>query len=102
MPIEWSQIETALNSSASHFEDANKSILQFCGDTGRKVNETSFNLKVVKRDVHALRQQAEDSVTSLNVCRAQGESHDDRLGHLERRLPGWSRTTGSCPSRLRT
>ena len=86
MPIEWSQIERALNSSASHFEDANKSILQFCGDTGRKVNEISFNLQIVRRDVHALKQQAEDSATSLNACKAQGESHDNRLGHLERRL----------------
>ena len=86
MPIEWFQIETALNSSTSHFEDANKSILQFCGDTGQKVNETSFNLEVIKRDVHTLKQQAEDSVTSLNTCKAQGESRDDRLGHLERRL----------------
>ena len=86
MSIEGSQIETALNYSAAHFDDANKSILQFCGDTGRKVNKTSFNLQVVKRDIHALKQQAEDSVTSLNVYRAQGESHDDRLGHLERRL----------------
>ena len=86
MPIEWSQIEVALNSSASHFEDANKSILQFCGDTGQKVNKTSFNLEVVRRDVHTLKQQAEDSATFLNACKAERESHDDRLGHLERRL----------------
>ena len=86
MSFEWTQVEAALSSSASHFEDANKSILQFCGETGKKVNETSSNLEVVRRDVHVLKQQAEDNVTSLNVYRAQGESHDNRLGHLERRL----------------
>ena len=70
MSIEGSQIETALNSAASHFEDTNRSILQFCGDTGQKVNKISFNLEAVRRDVHALKQQAEDSAASLNACKA--------------------------------
>ena len=86
MSIEGSQIETALNSTASHFEDANRSILQFCGDTGRQVNKISFNLEAVRNNALALNQQAKDSAVSLNACKAQGESHDNRLGHLERRL----------------
>ena len=86
MSLKWTQVEAALSSSSSHFEDANKSILQFCEETSKRVNETSSNLKIVRRDVHALKQQAEDNVTSINTCRAQDESHDDCLGHLERRL----------------
>ena len=70
MSLRLTQVETALSKSASHFEDANKSILQFCEETSKKVNETSSNLEVVRRDVHALQQQAEDNVTSLNACRA--------------------------------
>ena len=34
MALDWAQVETALNNSASHFEDTNKSILQFCEGTG--------------------------------------------------------------------
>ena len=102
MSLEWTQVEAALSSSTLHFEDANKSILQFCRETGKKVNETSSNLEVVRRDVHALKQQAEDNITSLNVCRAQGESHDDRLGHLERRLAEVEQDNRSWPNRLRT
>ena len=86
MSLEWTQVVAALNSSASHFEDANKSILQFCEETGKRVNKTSSNLKIVRRDIHTLKQQAEDNVTSINTCRAQDKSHGDRLGHLERRL----------------
>ena len=70
MLIEWTQVEAALSSSASHFEDANKSILQFCGDTGRQVNEISFNLEAVRKNTLALNQQAKDSAVSLNACRA--------------------------------
>ena len=86
MSLRLTQVETALSNSASHFEDTNKSILQFCEETSKKANETSSNLEVVRRDVHALQQQAEDNVTSLNTCRAQEESHNDCLSHLERRL----------------
>ena len=86
MSLEWTQVEAALSSSASHFEDANKSILQFCEETGKRVNETSSNLEVVKKDVHVLKQQAEDNVTSLNTYRAQQEGQDDHLGQLERKL----------------
>ena len=67
MSLEWAQVEAALSSSASHFEDANKSILQFCEETGKRVNETSSNLDVVRKDVHVLKQQAEDNVASLNT-----------------------------------
>ena len=49
------QIEGALSNSASHFEDANKSILQFCEETGKKVNETSSSLEVIKKEVHTLK-----------------------------------------------
>ena len=86
MPIEWSQLETALNSSASHFEDANKSILQIFEETSKRVNETSSNLEVIERELHALQQQAEGNVTTLATCRAQAESHGDHLGQLDRRL----------------
>ena len=54
MALEWAQVEAALNSSTSHFEDANKSILQFCEETGKKVNETSSSLEVIKKEVHDL------------------------------------------------
>ena len=32
-----------------------------------------------------MQQQAESNITTLATCRAQGESHDDRLGQLERK-----------------
>ena len=86
MSLRLTQVEAPLSNSASHFKDANKSILKFCKETSKRANKTSSNLEVVRRDIHALQQQAEDNVTSLNVCRAQEESHEDRLGHLERRL----------------
>ena len=70
MSLQWTQVEAALNSSASHFEDTNKSILQFCEETSKRVNEMSSNLGVVRRDVHALQQQAEGNVTTLAACRA--------------------------------
>ena len=38
------------------------------------------------KDVHTLKQQAEDNVASLNAYRAHGEGLDDRIGHLERKL----------------
>ena len=55
MSIRLNQIEAALSNSASHFEDTNKSILQFFEETSKRVNKTSSNLKVVRRDVHALK-----------------------------------------------
>ena len=70
MLMEGSQLETALNSAAAHLEDANRSILQFCGDTDRQVSEICTNLEVVKKDTLALNQQAKDSTTT---CQARGE-----------------------------
>ena len=55
MSLRLTQVEAALSNSVSHFEDTNKSILQFCEETGKKVNETSSNLEVVRRDVHVRR-----------------------------------------------
>ena len=86
MLMEGSQLKTALNSAASHFEDANRSILQFCGDMGRQVNKISLNVEAVRMDALTLNQQANDITLSLNTCKAQGESYDNSLGHLERRL----------------
>ena len=83
MPREGSQLETALNSAAAHWEDANRSILQYCGDTDRQVSEICTNLEAVKKDTLALNQQAKDSATA---CEARGEIHEDRLGQLEGRL----------------
>ena len=80
MSLEWAQVEAALSSSASHFEDTNKSILQFCEETGKRVNKTSSNLGVIRKDVYVLKQQAEDNATSLNAYRAQQEDQDDCLG----------------------
>ena len=45
MSLEWTQVEAALSSSTSHFEDTNKSILQLCGETSKKANKTSSNLE---------------------------------------------------------
>ena len=86
MSLDWDQVEAAFSSSASHFEGANRRLLQFCEETGKRVNETSSNLGVVRKDVHVLKHQAEDNVASLNTYRAQQEGQDDRLGQLERRL----------------
>ena len=83
MLMEGSQLETALNSAAAHLEDANQSILQFCGDTDRQVSEICNNLEAVKKDALALKQQAKDSATA---CQARGEIHEDCLGQLEGRL----------------
>ena len=48
------QIEAAFSNSASHFEDANKSILQFFEETSQRVNDANSNMEVTRRDVHAL------------------------------------------------
>ena len=56
MSLDWVQVEAALNSSASHFEGANRRVLQFCEETGKRVNEMSSNLGVVRKDVHVLKQ----------------------------------------------
>ena len=86
MSLDWAQVEAAFNSSASHFEGANRRLLQFCEETGKRVNETRSNLGVFKKDVHVLKQQAEDNVASLNSYRAQQIGQDDHLGQLERKL----------------
>ena len=66
MSLDWAQVEAAFNSSASHFEGANRRLLQFCEETGKKANKTSSNLGVVKKDNQVLKRQAEDNVASLN------------------------------------
>ena len=86
MSLNWNQVEAAFNNSASHFEGASKKLLQFCEETGKKANETSSNLGVIKKDVHILKQQAEDNVSSLNSYRAKQIGQDDHLGQLERKL----------------
>ena len=86
MSLNWDQVEAAFSSSASHFEGANRKLLQFCEETGKKVNETSSNLGVVKKDIQVLKQQAEDNIASLNSYRAQQIGQDDHLGQLERKL----------------
>ena len=57
MSLDRAQVEGALNSSTSHFEDANRSVLQFCEETGKRVNKTNSNLGVIRKDVHVLKQQ---------------------------------------------
>ena len=86
MALDWTHIVTALNNSASHFDEANKSILQFCEGTGKKVNETSSNLEVIKKEVHDLEQRTDRNEASLNEYRAHGEGLDDKIGHLEARI----------------
>jgi len=86
MALDWTYVVTALNNFASHFDDTNKSILQFCEGTGKKVNETSSSLQVVRKEVHTLKQRAEKNDTSLNDYRAHGEGLDNRIGHLEAKI----------------
>ena len=48
------QIEAAFSNSASHFEDPNKIILQFFGESSKRVNDANSNIESTRRDVHAL------------------------------------------------
>ena len=79
------QIEAAFSNSATHFDDANKIILQFFGEASKRVNNANSNIQSTRRDVHTLQQQAEGNITQIAACRAQGESHEDCLGQLERK-----------------
>ena len=69
------QIEAAFSGATTHFEDANKTILQFFGESSRRVNDANSNIESNRRDVHALKQQAEGSITQIATWRAQGEIH---------------------------
>ena len=51
----------------------------------QKGNKASSNIESNRRDVHALKQQAEGSITQIAPCRAQGEIHEDCLSQLERK-----------------
>ena len=50
------QIEAAFSNSAIHFEDANKIILQFFGESSKRVNDANSNIESTRRDVHTLQQ----------------------------------------------
>ena len=79
------QIEATFSNSTSHFEDTNKIILQFFGEASKRVNNANSNIESTGTDVHALQQQAKGNITQKAACRAQGESHKDHLGQLERK-----------------
>ena len=59
------QIEAAFSRATTHFEDANKIILQFFGESSRRVNKAHSNIESNRRDVHALKQQAKGSITQI-------------------------------------
>ena len=42
------------------------------------------NIESNRRSIHALRQQAEGSITEIAACQARGEVHEDHISQLER------------------
>ena len=79
------QIEATFSGATTHFEDANKIILQFFGESSRRVKGAHSNIESNRRGIHALKQQAEGSITQIAASRARGEVHEDGVSQLERR-----------------
>ena len=86
MSASLDQVMAALSNSASLWEGATQTLLQFCMETGKRAKETNSKLEAVRKEVQVLKQSSEENIASLNAslnaCRAQQISQEDYIGQL--------------------